>query len=84
MRYIDIEQWSRKIYFTHLTHPVPSQPGDSVPRVSWGKYFTEGERLKMPVHVQANHAVMDGLHLGRYFLNFQELLDHPETFFGQS
>lgn len=68
------------VSFTDLNHPVHCHPADSVPRISWGKYFTESTRLKMPLHVQANHAVLDGLHLGRYFLTFQELLDHPEDF----
>jgi chloramphenicol O-acetyltransferase len=28
--------------------------------------------MKMPVSVEANHALMDGLHVGRYFQRFQQ------------
>ncbi|MEJ2563008.1 MAG: CatA-like O-acetyltransferase [Anaerolineales bacterium] len=38
----------------------------------------EGEKLKMPLAVQAHHALMDGLHVGRYYTAVQELLDRPE------
>jgi chloramphenicol O-acetyltransferase type A len=32
----------------------------------------------MPLAVQAHHALMDGLHVGRYYTVVQELLDRPE------
>ncbi|RME51569.1 MAG: chloramphenicol acetyltransferase, partial [Caldilineae bacterium] len=37
------------------------------------------ERLRMPVSVQAHHALMDGLHAGRYFQRLQTLLDEWEN-----
>ncbi len=66
------------VSFTSFKHPMPLQPTDSVPRFAWGKFFTEREKLKMPLAVQAHHALMDGLHVGRYYAAVQELLDHPE------
>jgi len=69
------------ISFTQLTHPVHMNPVDSVPRISWGKYFEEAGRIKMPLSVQVHHALMDGLHVGRYFIRVQEYLDHPERIF---
>ncbi len=44
---------------------------DSVPKIVFGKIFEENGQMKMPVSVEANHALMDGLHVGRYFQNFQ-------------
>jgi chloramphenicol O-acetyltransferase type A len=67
------------VSFTSFRHPMPLHPGDSVPRFAWGKYFEDGGRLKMPLDVQGHHALMDGLHVGRYYLRLQELLDEPES-----
>ncbi len=67
------------VSFTSLMHPILRlRPADSVPRIAWGKYFTAEGRLKMPLSVQVHHALMDGLHAGRYFVQVQELLDDPE------
>jgi chloramphenicol O-acetyltransferase len=29
----------------------------------------------MPVSVEANHTIMDGLHVGRYFQRFEEIVN---------
>ena len=68
------------ITFTGVMHPLHLEPVDSVPRFAWGKYFSEGPRLKMPFSVQAHHGLMDGLHVGRYYATLQDLLDRPECF----
>ena len=66
------------VSFTGFMHPLKLYPADSVPRFAWGKFFQEGESLKMPLSVQGHHAVMDGLHVGRYFGEIQKCLDAPE------
>jgi chloramphenicol O-acetyltransferase type A len=66
------------VSFTGLMHPIQMHPVDSVPRIAWGKFFAEGNRLRMPVSVQANHTLMDGIHVGRYFGLVQEHLNQPE------
>ena len=66
------------IAFTGVTHPIHMHPVDSVPRIAWGKFFEEGGARKMPLSVQAHHALVDGLHVARYFQQFQDLLDHPQ------
>jgi len=66
------------VSFTSFRHPMPLQPTDSIPRFAWGKFFEEGGRLKMPLAVQAHHALMDGLHVGKYYTVVQELLDRPD------
>lgn len=65
------------VSFTGLQHPIHMHPTDSVPRIAWGKFFPENDRLKMPLAVQAHHALMDGFHVGQYFMLVQELLDQP-------
>ena len=66
------------VSFTALQHPIHMHPVDSVPRISWGKFFAEGEALKMPLSVQVHHGLLDGVHLGRYYTQVQEYLDQPE------
>ncbi|CAG0935362.1 Chloramphenicol acetyltransferase [Thermoflexales bacterium] len=66
------------VSFTSLQHPIHMHPVDSVPRISWGKFFSEGDALKMPLSVQVHHALMDGVHIGRYYALVQEYLDRPE------
>jgi chloramphenicol O-acetyltransferase type A len=66
------------VSFTGLQHPIHMHPVDSVPRISWGKFFAEGKAVKMPLSVQVHHALMDGIHLGRYYTLVQEYLDQPE------
>lgn len=65
------------ISFTNVTHPIQMKPVDSIPRISWGKYFEESGRIKMPLSVQAHHALVDGIHVGQFFNNIQEILDNP-------
>ncbi len=63
--------------FTSFQHPMHLPATDSVPRIAWGKYFEENGRIKMPLAVQAHHALVDGVHMGRYYQYFQALLDRP-------
>jgi len=70
------------VSFTSFNHPMQLHPADSVPRFAWGKVFEEGERLKMPLQVQGHHALMDGIHMGRFYEKAQDLLNHPEMMLG--
>ncbi len=65
------------VSFTGITHPIHMKNVDSIPRISWGKYFEENGRVKLPLSVQAHHALVDGAHIGQYFNKLQELLDNP-------
>ncbi|MFC1878765.1 CatA-like O-acetyltransferase [Chloroflexota bacterium] len=65
------------VSFTSFIHPANLQPPDSVPRLSWGKFFEEGQSIKMPLGVQVHHALMDGKHVGRFYEEVQRLFDRP-------
>jgi chloramphenicol O-acetyltransferase type A len=71
------------VSFTSFNHPMQLHPGDTIPRFAWGKYFKEGDRLMMPLQVQGHHALMDGIHMGRFYEKVQETLYHPETTLGE-
>jgi chloramphenicol O-acetyltransferase type A len=70
------------VSFTMFMHPMNLNQADSIPRFAWGKFFQEGEALKMPLGVQVHHALMDGLHVGRYYNEVENLLGHPERWLG--
>jgi chloramphenicol O-acetyltransferase type A len=70
------------VSFTSFTHPMQFHPADSIPRFAWGKYFQEGDTWKVPLSVQGHHAVMDGIHMGRYYETLQDYLHHPEVVLG--
>lgn len=69
------------VSFTSFMHPIHMHPADSVPRMAWGKAFIDGPSLKMPLSVQVHHALMDGIHVGRYYTQVQEHFDQPERLF---
>lgn len=70
------------VSFTSFTHPMRLHPADSIPRFAWGKYFEQGGLLKMPLSVQGHHALMDGIHMGRFYAEVQEYLHHPASVLG--
>lgn len=45
------------------------------PVITWGKYEREGGRCLMPLTMNIHHAVADGFHLARFFLELQELIN---------
>ena len=52
--------------YTDFTQPVPS-PADSNPRITWGKFYTEGEKTLIPVSLLCNHALVDGRNLAAFY-----------------
>jgi len=71
------------VSFTTFLHPVRLQPADSIPRFVWGKFFEEGGLLKMPLGVQGHHALMDGVHAGKFYAKVQDYLQQPEVILGE-
>ena len=61
------------MHYSQLQHPAVS-PADSNPRISWGKYVTVNGRTTLPVSLFVNHALADGLHISRFFLNLEKEL----------
>ena len=54
-------------------------PDDGTPQVIWGKYRREPDgRLTLPYSIDANHRLMDGLHLGKFAENLQTRLEGVE------
>ncbi len=64
------------ISFTSFQHATSYKTQDSIPRIVFGKYFIQNERLLMPVSVEVHHSLMDGFHVGEYFNLFQKIADN--------
>lgn len=60
------------VAFTQCIQPVPI-PADCNPRIVFGKFIREGERTRMPLHIQCNHALVDGYHLGEFYAAFEAI-----------
>jgi chloramphenicol O-acetyltransferase type A len=65
--------------FTSISHARRGGPQESVPKISFGKYREDGGRMMMPVSVEVHHALMDGLHVGRYFERLEGYLSDPRS-----
>jgi chloramphenicol O-acetyltransferase type A len=72
------------VSFTSCMHPMHLHPADSVPLFAWGKFFEDGKYLKMPLSVQAHHALMDGIHIGKFYAKVQDYLRHPGFALGEA
>ena len=68
------------ISFTSFAHARNTGRGESIPRIVFGKFTEERERVMMPFSVEVHHALMDGLHVGRYLTRMEEALADPENF----
>ena len=62
------------ISFTALSHAHHSGFADSVPKISFGKFFLQGDQKMMPISVHAHHALVDGSDAGRFAELFQEFI----------
>lgn len=72
------------ISFTSFSHARNWRREDSVPKISFGKFIRENDRTLMPFSVEVHHALMDGLHVGRYVARIEEMLAQPEIYLNTS
>ena len=72
MIYYSVIPW---VSFTSFKQATRLDKTQTVPRIVFGKIFDEGKVKKMPLSVEANHRIMDGIHVGKLFNRFQEIAD---------
>ncbi|HWS89504.1 MAG TPA: chloramphenicol acetyltransferase [Pyrinomonadaceae bacterium] len=70
------------VSFTGIKHARDSRQQSGIPKVAFGKYREAGGRVWMPVSVEGHHALMDGLHAGRFFERFQGHCSDPQAALG--
>jgi chloramphenicol O-acetyltransferase type A len=78
--YFTVLPW---VSFTSFAHARTPGRGESVPRIAFGKFTVENKRTLLPISVEVHHALMDGLHVGRYLNRFEEALQKPEDYLGR-
>ena len=66
------------ISFTSFAHARTQGRGDSIPRIVFGKFVNQAGRMMMPISIEVHHALMDGLHVGRYLGRLEEALADPK------
>jgi chloramphenicol O-acetyltransferase type A len=70
------------VSFTSFSHARNWGREDSVPKIAFGRFSKDGDRTLLPFSVEVHHALMDGLHVGRYVTRLEEVLAKPEEFVG--
>ena len=70
------------VSFTSFSHARNWGREDSVPKIAFGKFIKENERTLLPFSVEVHHALMDGLHVGRYVARLEEALRKPSIYVG--
>lgn len=68
------------VSFTSFSHARNWGREDSVPKIAFGKFMKNGERTLLPFSVEVHHALMDGLHVGRFVNWLEAALLEPETY----
>jgi chloramphenicol O-acetyltransferase type A len=68
------------VHFTSFSHARNWGREDSIPKIAFGRIDTDGPHQWLPCSVEVHHALMDGLHVGRYVQAFEAALRAPEAF----
>jgi len=68
------------ISFTSFSHARNWGREDSVPKIAFGKFLKENQRTLLPFSVEVHHALMDGLHVGRYLSWLEEALTNAQAY----
>lgn len=72
--YYSVIPW---VSFTSFKNAMRLDDRQTVPRMVFGRMFNDGERKKLPHSVEVHHSIMDGIHVGKYFMRLQEKFDNP-------
>ena len=67
--------------FTSFVHTINLQSVDTIPRIAWGKYFENNNKIYLPISIQAHHSLVDGIHIAKYFKKLEEYSKIPQDIF---
>ena len=70
------------VAFNSISHARNWGQTDSIPKIAFGKYREDGNRTIMPISVEVHHALVDGLHVGRYFERLESYFSNPGSALG--
>lgn len=63
--------------FSSIEHPYEAGYA-SIPIISTGRFYADADRVLLPVGVQVHHALVDGLHVGRFVQRLSDYCQDPE------
>ncbi len=66
------------VAFSSFSHARNFHTDLSVPKIVFGKHRPVGDRRLLPVSVEVHHALVDGLHVGRFYQRFEDLTGETE------
>lgn len=69
--YISCLPW---IEATVISNEHSSNPDDSIPMINWGRYRSEGDKIMLNITVDVNHRLIDGYHIGQFFMRLKNNL----------
>ena len=72
--------WLHFTSFAHARHRGPNGGGDSIPKIAFGRIDRDpagGTQRWMPLSVDVHHALMDGVHVGRFVQAFEAAMRDP-------
>lgn len=70
--YYSVIPW---VSFTSFKHATRLDRKQTIPRIVFGKIFDHAGAKRVPLSVEANHTIMDGIHVGKLFNRMQEIAD---------
>jgi chloramphenicol O-acetyltransferase len=60
-------------WFSFTSFAITRQPAcDTLPLIAWGKVISADKRHALPLFVNFHHALVDGVHIGRFFSFVEE------------
>jgi chloramphenicol O-acetyltransferase type A len=66
------------VHFSSYSNARQGSQNDAIPKIAFGRIDADGVRQWMPLSVEVHHALMDGVHVGRFFEGFETALKAPE------
>lgn len=68
------------LHFTSFAHARHGRGEDSIPKIAFGRIDSEaagGAQRWLPMSVDVHHALMDGVHVGRFVQAFETAMHNP-------
>ena len=54
----------------------PKAKDDNIPRISWGKYSKNQDKIELVISLEVNHRFVDGLHIGRFAEKLTQMIEN--------
>lgn len=54
----------------------PKVKDDNIPRISWGKYTKNQDKIELVISLEVNHRFVDGLHVGRFAEKLTQMIEN--------